>query len=193
MKGHRHKRENLITRENIEATQDKNILVVDGQAVILVPANFSAKKFFSSSSAEQTIGVDNSLSYLKHGFYSKKSAKKEYFFVQGNETLVKNMPTTGEFTYKGSSITQRQGNKDITDGEVSFLVNFQTRTLSGTATGGQLTAPVELRANITDNTFHGTHDGTITEGHFYGPKAEEMGGTFFKDKSFIGTFGAKKQ
>ncbi|MDO4430476.1 MAG: Slam-dependent surface lipoprotein [Lonepinella koalarum] len=192
VKGHRYKGSSTVVREDTEVTTNKNILVINGQQITLIPTGFSSATYIASDASSKRL-IDNSFNYLKHGFYEDLANSKSYFFVQGNETLVQNIPTSGQVNYSGKTVTGKHNSNAISSGTVNFTVDFQARTLSGTATGGELSTPVELRANITGNTFQGTHNNTLTEGRFYGQAAEEMGGTFFKNNEFLGSFGAKKQ
>ena len=46
------------------------------------------------------------------------------------------------------------------------------------------------------NTFNGSLNGVTMQGHFFGPQAEEVGGTYsgnHNGQSYMGSFGAIKQ
>jgi hypothetical protein len=127
------------------------------------------------------------------------------------------IPTTGSGTYIGSTggrYSDVLGNDYFTSSDFSAAANFATRsvslTSSSTATTRDLLA-VSTDANLdftgtmiysagTNNlsgiiNTTGGSTGNIT-GQFYGPAAEEIGGTFSVDpvgvNAYIGAFGAKK-
>ena len=127
------------------------------------------------------------------------------------------IPTTGSGTYTGSTggrYSDALGNDYFTSSDFSAAANFATRsvslTSSSTATTRDLLA-VSTDANLdftgtmtytaATNNLSGTINttggstGNVT-GQFYGPAAEELGGTFSVDpvgvNAYIGAFGAKK-
>ena len=51
----------------------------------------------------------------------------------------------------------------------------------------------EIYAKIKGNTFAGTKNNVTTEGKFFGPKAESIGGTFHdKNQGLVGSFAADR-
>lgn len=182
-----------IVEGNVQATTDKNTLMVDGKSVQLIPAGMSGEVVKIETAAHKYM-VYNDLSYVKHGFYEDSS--HTYYFAQGDVTSEKNMPSSGQVKYVGKSMSKTDASATVSaGGTAEFTVDFKDKTLSGTVSGGQLSAPVDLRATISGNSFKGEHNGTHTYGRFYGPQAEQLGGTFVNTvtNGLIGTFGAKKQ
>lgn len=105
------------------------------------------------------------------------------------------VPTTGKATYVGSSVFNAFG------GTSAFDVNFGNKTIKGQAVANGYTVP--LSGKISGASFGGTQNNVTMQGHFFGPKAAELGGTFHgkivgdNEKGLslpvLGVFGATKQ
>ena len=118
-------------------------------------------------------------------------------FAIGDITPVNAVPTSGKATYAGDA-TIGIDSTTFLKGTSSFNVDFGAKTIKGNATNGAFTLPLE--GQINGNAFNGTKDGIQMQGNFYGPQAQELGGTYSGQvldngsyKSFMGAFGAKKQ
>ncbi len=129
----------------------------------------------------------------------------------GVRTSNSSVPSSGSATYNGVStgVARRaDGDAYLTASRVNVRTNFRTATItrSGTSannlrTGVEGTAP-ELdfsgTGNVSGNRFKANTSGTgingSADGPFYGPSAEEVGGTFQATGSggvaYIGSFGA---
>jgi hypothetical protein len=144
----------------------------------------------------------------------------------GTLTVGTSIPTTGTANFTGTSAgtyTSSGGNAYLTGSAMSASVNFGTRQLNFATTGTQIllangtwqatsglnTTGSLTYANATTNLVTGTNlataggggvavmtGGTVT-GKFYGPAANELGGTFAVRagagvESYAGAFGAKR-
>ena len=139
----------------------------------------------------------------------------------GEPTSTNNVPSSGTATYSGASIgggtysgaSIGEGWAEegyyATTSEISVTTDFRTARITSSNTHGQnldtdeITAVPELNfsgtANVTGAGFEATINGVeITNGkaygHFYGPNAEEVGGTFGAELMgngfYVGSFGA---
>ena len=130
----------------------------------------------------------------------------------GEPTSTNNVPSSGTATYSGASIG---GGWDVderyyaTTSEISVTTDFRTAMITSSNTHGQNLDTDEIAAvpelnfsgtgNVTGAGFEATINGVeITNGkaygHFYGPNAEEVGGTFGAELMgngfYVGSFGA---
>ncbi|QRQ81115.1 transferrin-binding protein-like solute binding protein [Paralysiella testudinis] len=129
------------------------------------------------------------MSYARYGVV--KVDGNPIVFAQGN--LSTDTPTTGKATYEGLSVHVAGSAAPIT-GDSRFDVDFGAKKLIGVV--GVAGGGIELSADITGNTFSGTHQisGVQTQGAFYGPQAAELSGTYSnKAANYNGAFGAVKQ
>lgn len=127
------------------------------------------------------------------------------------------IPTSGSGTYTGSTggrYSDASGNDYFTSSTLSASANYATRSVSMTSsstatTRDLLTSSTDANLDFTGtmtyaaatNNLSGTitttggSNGTVT-GHFYGPAAEELGGTFSVApvgvEAYFGSFGADK-
>ena len=138
-------------------------------------------------------------------------------YTVGSVSTGSGIPTTGSGTYTGSTggrYSDALGNDHFTSSDLSASANFATRSVSLTSSSTATTrdllavsadANLDFTGTMTYTAATNNLSGTITttggdtgtvKGQFYGPAAEELGGTFSLNpvglKAFIGAFGAKK-
>lgn len=165
------------------ATTDKNIVVVNGQKITFMPAGFNTPKIEMVANNTHRVGGGSNLQYTRYG-YLREGSNAPVLFAQGN--LAEKMPTTGKATYKGSSAHVHNGKVELKD--ATFNVDFSAKKLTGT-----IGSDTNLSATINGNSFSGTQGIYTTNGKFYGPNAEELGGVYKNHTGNIsGAFGAKK-
>lgn len=182
------------------ATSDKDIVVVNGQAITYTPSFMSSGKTFNinnSSINGVTIsrvgGGDKQLQYTRYG-YVKEGSNAPFLFAQGQ--LTADMPKTGSAIYQGNAAHVENGKVSIKD--ATFNVDYATGAISGQVRPqGKVTTDVILSAKISGNSFSGSVgtglNKVTTTGQFYGPQAAEMGGVYQNERGNIsGAFGAKK-
>ncbi|UOP05415.2 transferrin-binding protein-like solute binding protein [Conchiformibius kuhniae] len=144
-----------------------------------------------------------------------------FLFVQGERTRSADMPAEDGATYRGTwdgfSMKNIAWRSLPGSGTAEFKVDFGTKDVSGRLTETNGVRPAfYIDAKIQGNGFAGTvrthADGinldpgregnspkllfrdVAVQGGFYGPKALELGGTFFNDEHKTGAvFGAKRQ
>lgn len=133
-------------------------------------------------------------------------------YYQGYLTPEGAVPKNGTVTYTGAAIVYNTKtlNDDKYTNSLGLTANtrltadFDKRELTGTITIDDhylnrmehlsLPAKSEIYAKITGNTFAGSKNNVSTEGKFFGPKAEEVAGTFQdKQQNIGGVFGAKSK
>ena len=132
--------------------------------------------------------------------------------VYGEPTSTNNVPSSGTATYSGASIGGGWDDDETyyaTTSEISVTTDFRTATITSSNTHRQnlandvIAAVPELNfsgtGNVTGAGFNADINGMeITNGkaygHFYGPNAEEVGGTFGAELMgngfYVGSFGA---
>ncbi|MBO4575493.1 MAG: transferrin-binding protein-like solute binding protein [Neisseriaceae bacterium] len=142
------------------------------------------------------------------------------FYYQGEATPVNAMPKTGSITYtsayqrteykngnnplaflNGGAVMLDKDNKQIF-GDVVLKADFDNKKLTGTAGywWGQSKVyaqekyeHIPINADIKGNKFSGTKNNVTTEGKFFGPNADSVGGTFHdKNQNLRGSFAATK-
>ena len=128
-------------------------------------------------------------------------------FYQGYLTPENAMPTGGVVSYVGIAgvFNEKQLNageySNSTWADVDLTANFDKKELTGTIVrdsniGEPLIFPEksEIYAKIKGNTFAGSKNNVSTEGKFFGPKAENIAGTFQdKNQGVVGSFGAREK
>ncbi|GEM_PF-2753954 len=124
-------------------------------------------------------------------------------FSIGDITPISGMPTTGTATYNGFAVSGKiAGN---VSSAMTFNVDFGTHTISGQTNALVVNFGREVSLStgtISGNTFSGiahsdAHDGIVFNGkysgRFYGPAAQELGGTAeFNNPTQGFAFGGKK-
>ena len=151
-----------------------------------------------SDSTQSTITSGSKFSYVRfggHAYRTDEVQDKIYnSFAVGNITPNSAIPSTGKFNYLGNNVGSVSG-EDFERGTAIFNVDFSAKTIKGSISAGN--NDVSLEGKITGNSFSGDKNNVQMQGNFYGPKAEELGGTYHGKGSngnyFMGAFGAKKQ
>jgi hypothetical protein len=175
--------------------------------------------------AETTIGVFTNPTYYGFeyqtygawGAYGNATSSANAISV-GSITPLTGMPATGSYTFTGGSsgyYTDPSKNAYVTNANMTATASFDARTvnfstsgtlISGAPSGSAISAP-DLNLSGTLVIASGTNkvSGTVTaaggmsgnaNGKFYGPTANEVGGTYAVSGSnlgsFVGGFGGKR-
>ncbi|MBF0826344.1 transferrin-binding protein-like solute binding protein [Muribacter muris] len=181
-------------------TEDKIdvVLIFDG----------SNEKIFELYSSQ----ADNPFNYQRYGAYlGNYNARTPFSF--GVVTDQKSIPTSGQYVYKGSAITYSHNDTALFTSKLDALADFDTKKLniSSYETKGyildadpsprsdwdfisniKLEAGKSVFEGETQTTGKSPAHGKL-KGAFYGPNAEEIGGTFELSRGLLnGAFGAKK-
>lgn len=182
-----------------------NKLVINGEELELIPAdltNVKITEWFSNQTLLRSLDVFAGLQYVRFGQVTSRSLdEKETVFAYGELTDPAKMPTAdAQVHYQGKALyLNPQDMQDWKKGESAFTVNFGKKTIEGkiSSAANEFTALDLKNGKISGNGFSGTTNGVVMKGRFFGPNAQELGGTFYKgDKAkpeSIGSFGAKKQ
>lgn len=131
------------------------------------------------------------LNNVKYGVVGTPS-KTDYLFFIGKPT--QEMLTSGTATYKGNALiySRALGGTDP-NWTSEFTVDFANNKLDGRLISSTNQSSFSLKADITGNTFEGTHNGNYTKGGFFGVGASELSGVVSDEKDdFTGVYGAKK-
>ncbi|MDK4688213.1 transferrin-binding protein-like solute binding protein [Kingella negevensis] len=203
-----------ITNPNLDK------IVVDGHEIVInYPGIVSGTFTTIRNGNRETIISGKQLKYAKFGLHEihERRDSKVYTFAIGEVTPTTGenaVPPTGKATYKGSTVMNVGGGsfimKDPSLAKSHFDVDFGSKTISGytqiTTEAGNTLHNVPLEGKINGATFSGTKDKVSMQGHFFGPKAAELGGVFkgtiaekneetnkMIDVPVLGSFGATKQ
>ncbi|MGP1614783.1 MAG: transferrin-binding protein-like solute binding protein, partial [Pollutimonas bauzanensis] len=118
----------------------------------------------------------------------------------GNFTPEDAMPISGTVnytglaaTYTGESTLANKSN-NVIPSTAAFSVDFANKAFAGTITAMDSSIDeIALGGRVAGNTFVGTKDGFVTQGHFLGPGAEEMAGVYVNNDTLVqGAFGVSK-
>lgn len=182
-----------VARQNFSTTQTTSInkVVVNGQTIDFLPSSSENARNISVKGRNMVrVGSGTELSYMRYGYMKNGENATPYVFAQGQVTT-DDMPKTGIFKYQGHATHVENG--EISRASANFDVDYAQKTLVGTITptsGGSIV----LNATIDGNRFQGNNRTMITNGYFYGSKAEELGGTYQNNIGNInGAFGAVKK
>lgn len=178
----------------------------------------------SGGTYQHTLVIDPNLSYSAYGVWlntpATGTALQTGAYSVGQWTPAANVPTTGTASYSGSTVgllVQPSGGY-VLSGDASLTANFAAMTVAGSLTNmkainngtGVSSAwdNMAMSANISGNGYNGSIASSSTStltpgalngavsGHFYGPHAEETGGTWWatdgSSTAAVGSFGAKK-
>ncbi|MGX2970240.1 transferrin-binding protein-like solute binding protein [Ursidibacter sp. B-7004-1] len=177
----------LIPQSNTHA------LIVDGKEIMLDNANVDWKG-------------RESLKYSKFGAYIDKNKVDRdgdfanYAFSYGQITPKDKLPK-GMAEYIGKGIYASE-ETDYVSTTASFKVNFDEQTLNGKLESQEKNValfipPIKIEGSSFKFSERKDENNNFTiYGHFYGPNAEELGGTIDSEKDGVGilaTFGATKQ
>lgn len=142
----------------------------------------------------QTIQSNSNLKSTAFGVYVDNYTGKQYLYVQGNPTDVKQIPMSGKVEYVGGAVYLKDGFNNERSG-MKATADFDTKTVAITINPNRAAVPeMNFGGKITGNSFAGEVNGVKTQGGFFGENAKELSGIFTNeaDKS-RGVFGAIKQ
>ncbi|KHG33734.1 MAG: hypothetical protein OA34_07805 [Sulfurospirillum sp. MES] len=163
--------------------------------------------------AATTMSENDSYNYLSWGTWSTELSASHKTVVDGSRwiagklTPTTSMPSSGTATYNGTvqGMSYESGALKTLNGTHTMNANFASGTITGTmnvnyASSGASYATTNLNAvSISGNGFAGGLNGTDNtgsiKGSFYGPAANEIGGTWALSKtgsSAAGIFAGKK-
>lgn len=193
---------NSYTLDDYEKTNfsgDINKLQLDGEVIDL------------SESA------DENLQTMRFGKLEQPENGNAYYYVQGYLTKASDVPTTGTAEYAGHWSGYGEGDAVFSGDKMDarFSADWASKTLDGKLYNANQSLEgdpaIAFSADISGNAFSGTtstlkldtNTGSLdstpitgeanVSGHFYGDKANELGGQISKeDGSFGGVFGAKQ-
>lgn len=217
-----------VTVYPVDSTYGSNKIKIDGREIDLaLPVTYSDNGFdyihtpSNSSNGTSTIMISKGFKHVRFGtfmdFRDPNVHKYGVFashFVFGDVTADGDVPRSGMASYSGRAILRPIGAGDPKEwqGDAKFDVDFGKKSIVGSvfyepvAKNPAVTDPIvkiPLAGSIDGASFSGTHNGNIMHGHFYGPQAAELGGTFITErmrghylsgeKYITGAFGAAKQ
>ncbi|MGY0399072.1 MAG: transferrin-binding protein-like solute binding protein [Ostreibacterium sp.] len=173
----------------IKSVSDINKVMLDGKTLTLIPAGLSAGGFLTilspggvNGDGVSRIVSGSRYSYNRFGLLMKTGQDTKIIFGQGMPTT--DMPTTGQVKYAGDYVLYNEKT-----GKVDFTADFAKKTLAAKFDKDFDKTKVDYQANIIGNKF--TNKDKEMQGHFYGPKAAELGGTITNGTNSA-AFGAKK-
>lgn len=179
----------------------KSSFTVNGIHVSLLPDEQGDRVKIGEIADGKSYGeVGKELKYAAYGWFDHHAGLPEHFeFVWGDATKIPDMPQKGVAEYRGKALFRNhlRGGASAVQGDAAFTVDFGGKKVNGSiaaATGKH----IALEADITNNWFEGIHTaGTYTKGRFFGPKADELAGTFENlsdaENPYSGAFGAARQ
>ena len=142
----------------------------------------------------QTIQSNSNLKSTAFGVHVDDNAGKQYLYVQGNPTDVKEIPKAGKAEYLGGAVYSKDGAYNER-AKMTATVDFEKNTVAIKIDQNRNAVPeMNFGGKITGNSFAGEVNGVKTQGGFFGENAKELSGIFTNeaDKS-RGVFGAIKQ
>lgn len=142
----------------------------------------------------QTIQSNSNLKSTAFGVYVDNYTGKQYLYVQGNPTDVKQIPTAGKAEYLGGAVYLKDGANNER-AKMTATADFDKKTVAIKIDQNRNAVPeMNFGGKITGNSFAGEVNGVKTQGGFFGENAKELSGIFTNeaDKS-RGVFGAIKQ
>ena len=186
-----------------------NSVTIDGRQISLVRPGYDGD-FVTIDEGGTTVVDNNKFKYMRFGAYensdysSYPDGPPTYAFALGQVTPANDMPTSGQATYKGSSLISLIGGggySAVTSlGTSQFNANFGAKKIEGTLMPNLSNIPISLSGSISGSAFSGQKDHVKMSGNFYGPQASELGGVFNGSITHtgsvlyvMGSFGAKKQ
>lgn len=192
---------NVANTQNIMVNGDhqSDIVVIDGHAITISKQNdYTDALVITKTNTETTAISTPKYSYVRFGGYMKGNEhtnnNPQYTFAIGDITPNSAIPATGIANYIGSATLGSNNNIEL--GTSSFYVDFEEKTIVGGVAHTNDSVHIPLQGIINGNTFNGSLNGVTMQGHFFGPQAEEMGGTYSGNRngqSYMGSFGAIKQ
>ena len=182
---------------------DVNTLITEtGVRLTLLPSTATQPEVYQEKgvSGKKLLSGTN-YQYTRWGYIEDIRTNK-YLVGQGRNSTA-TMPS-GTAIYKGHGVHLMYNPAENTNNiAVESIANFTADFTNKSLTGKLIPSPntqqfdqVDISASISGNTFEGQANGVAVKGGFYGPQAEELTGSYVKDKAvdgFLGVFGAIKQ
>ena len=142
----------------------------------------------------QTIQSNSNLKSTAFGVHVDDNAGKQYLYVQGNPTDVKEIPKAGKAEYLGGAVYSKDGAYNER-AKMTATVDFEKNTVAIKIDQNRNAVPeMNFGGKITGNSFAGEVNGVKTQGGFFGENAKELSGVFTNDADKSrGAFGAIKQ
>lgn len=142
----------------------------------------------------QTIQSNSNLKSTAFGVYVDNYTGKQYLYVQGNPTDVKQIPTAGKAEYLGGAVYLKDGANNER-AKMTATADFDKKTIAIKIDQNRNAVPeMNFGGKITGNSFAGEVNGVKTQGGFFGENAKELSGVFTNDADKSrGAFGAIKQ
>lgn len=193
-------------------------IIIDGREVDLSPRpdKENANVAHIESGLYDTLWLSKGFKHVRFGTHldiQDMSVHKYGYltshFVFGDITPVSEIPHRGSATYSGIAIIRPTWatTSEFEEGTSKFEVDFYNKNITGSvsyelAWGGDPFVTIPLAGKIDGASFSGVHNNGVMYGHFYGPQAAELGGTFAAEVTGnnvhqgiyqTGSFGAKKE
>ena len=142
----------------------------------------------------QTIQSNSNLKSTAFGVHVDDYTGKQYLYVQGNPTDVKQIPMSGKVEYVGGAVYLKDSFNNERSG-MKATADFDTKTVAIKIDQNRNAVPeMNFGGKITGNSFAGEVNGVKTQGGFFGENAKELSGVFTNDADKSrGVFGAIKQ
>ena len=144
----------------------------------------------------QTILSNNNLKSSAFGTYVDKLTGNQYFYAQGEPTLIAQIPTAGTVEYQGGAVYKKDGDKNYSElSEMKATADFANKVIDISISQKNNFVPgMSFGGKITGNSFAGEVNGIKTQGGFFGKDAQEMTGLFTNEADQSrGAFGGIKQ
>lgn len=183
------------------AAQLTSVIDIEGKTIPISYSNINSNSIYLDSQDKKLYAEKGENTQIV--FIAQNDLENQYLFTSGTN-LSKTMPTAGEVTYKGQSfnIYSSEGTgtlNTIAKGTSEFVADFNQKILTGTVKSSLENStfkPVEISANITQNTFSGSKNYISVQGGFFGENASELIGDYRTEKGSpqdaIGVFRASK-
>ena len=128
------------------------------------------------------------------GTYFYNLTDKQYFYAQGNPTVLAQIPTAGKVEYDGGAAYKKDGDDSQRTG-MTATADFANKVIDINIKEKPNFVPgMNFGGKITGNSFAGEVNGIKTQGGFFGENAQEMTGLFTNEADQSrGAFGGIKQ
>ena len=128
------------------------------------------------------------------GTYFYNLTDKQYFYAQGNPTVLAQIPTAGKVEYDGGAAYKKDGDNSQRTG-MTATADFANKVIDINIKEKPNFVPeMNFGGKITGNSFAGEVNGIKTQGGFFGENAQEMTGLFTNEADQSrGAFGGIKQ
>ena len=127
------------------------------------------------------------------GTYFYNLADKQYFYAQGNPTVLAQIPTAGKVEYDGGAAYKKDGDNSQRTG-MTATADFANKVIDINIKKSRFVPDMKFGGKITGNSFAGEVNGIKTQGGFFGENAQEMTGLFTNEADQSrGAFGGIKQ